>query len=250
MENCQRSTGRAGGSPAPILRASSNFSTMPPTRVRAIDGMSEHSGAAVATDGRRGTAAEVLLRFLAARADELWRPDRASRLFPRRVRRPPGMARRTRLCRPGGAVPVPARAGHQPGRLFHRSDPRRLSGRLAAWTGFTLPSAIAIVLFAYGAGVLTARSAPACCMGSSSSRSRSWRRRCWGMARTLWPDRERASIAVAAGAHSCSAPPRWRRSAPSCLAAVAGLLLCRGAPPAAIEPLADAGQPRRRAWRR
>ena len=39
-------------------------------------------------------------------------------------------------------------------------------GALAAWTGFAMPSAIALVLFAYGAASsLGQRSAPAGCMG-------------------------------------------------------------------------------------
>jgi chromate transporter len=41
------------------------------------------------------------------------------------------------------------------------------AGALAAWTGFTLPSAVALVLFAYGAGALGERWAPASCTVSS-----------------------------------------------------------------------------------
>ena len=72
-------------------------------------------------------------------------------------------------------------------------------GALAAWIGFTLPSAIALVLFAYGAGALTARSARACCTASSWSRSRSSRRPCWA-----WRVR---SARTASGPRSRS----WRR---------------------------------------
>jgi chromate transporter len=49
-------------------------------------------------------------------------------------------------------------------------------GGLAAWTGFTLPSAIALVLFAYGAKELVALSASGCFMASRSSPLRSWPR--------------------------------------------------------------------------
>ncbi len=53
------------------------------------------------------------------------------------------------------------------------------AGALAAWAGFTLPSAILMVLFAYGAGhAVRARSAPDCCMVSSSSPSPLSRKRC------------------------------------------------------------------------
>ena len=42
-------------------------------------------------------------------------------------------------------------------------------GALAAWTGFTLPSAILLVLFAYGAGALGGPLGTGLCTGSSSS---------------------------------------------------------------------------------
>ena len=38
-------------------------------------------------------------------------------------------------------------------------------GGLAAWTGFTLPSAIVLLLFAYGAARSAGRSEAACCTG-------------------------------------------------------------------------------------
>ena len=51
-------------------------------------------------------------------------------------------------------------------------------GGAAAWTGFTLPSAILLVLFAYGAGNLHGAIVRACFMGSSSLPWRSSRKRC------------------------------------------------------------------------
>ena len=50
-------------------------------------------------------------------------------------------------------------------------------GALAAWTGFTLPSAIVLVLFAYGAGALRGTAGTGCFTGSSSWPWRSLRRR-------------------------------------------------------------------------
>ena len=44
-------------------------------------------------------------------------------------------------------------------------------GGLAAWVGFTLPSALAMTLFAYGEGASKDLSAIACCTASSWSRS-------------------------------------------------------------------------------
>ncbi len=63
----------------------------------------------------------------AARPDQFRRAGRASGIFPRRVRRPPPLARRGGLCRHRRAVPVPAGAGKQP----DRDQPRHPAGRAA-----------------------------------------------------------------------------------------------------------------------
>jgi hypothetical protein len=52
-------------------------------------------------------------------------------------------------------VPVPAGTGLEPCWIFHRPYARGLWRRPCGSTGFTLPSAIALVLFAYGAGALS-----------------------------------------------------------------------------------------------
>src|SRR5208282_820387 len=71
-------------------------------------------------------------------------------------------------------------------------------GGLAAWTGFTLPSAIILVLFAYGAGALDGPIGVALLHGLKLVAVAIVAQAVWGMARTLSPDRERASIAVVA----------------------------------------------------
>ena len=71
-------------------------------------------------------------------------------------------------------------------------------GGLAAWTGFTLPSAIALVLFAYGAGALSGPIGTGLLHGLKLVAVAIVAQAVWGMARTLCPDRERASIAVVA----------------------------------------------------
>jgi chromate transporter len=80
-----------------------------------------------------------------------------------------------------------------------------LLGGLAAWLGFTLPSAIALVVFAYAlqqtgftdAGWLHGLKLAAVAVVATAV---------WGMARTLAPDRERATIAIAAAILALSAP--------------------------------------------
>ena len=71
-------------------------------------------------------------------------------------------------------------------------------GGLAAWTGFTLPSAIALVLVAYGAGALGGPIGIGLLHGLKLVAVAIVAQAVWGMARTLCPDRERASIAVIA----------------------------------------------------
>ena len=72
------------------------------------------------------------------------------------------------------------------------------AGALAAWTGFTLPSAIALVLFAYGASALQGPSGAGLLHGLKLVAVAIVAQAVWGMARSLAPDRERASIAIVA----------------------------------------------------
>jgi len=71
-------------------------------------------------------------------------------------------------------------------------------GALAAWAGFTLPSAIALVLFAYGVGALGGPAGVGLLHGLMLVAVAIVAQAVWGMVRTLCPDRERASIAVVA----------------------------------------------------
>src|SRR5215468_6073437 len=71
-------------------------------------------------------------------------------------------------------------------------------GALAAWTGFTLPSAIMLVLFAYGASALGGAVGAGLLHGLKLTAVAIVAQAVFGMARSLCPDRERASIAVVA----------------------------------------------------
>src|SRR5881398_163851 len=71
-------------------------------------------------------------------------------------------------------------------------------GGLAAWVAFTLPSAIALLLFAYGATALTGEIGSGLLHGLKLVAVAIVAQAVWGMARTLCPDRERASIALVA----------------------------------------------------
>jgi len=106
-------------------------------------------------------------------------------------------------------------------------------GALAAWTGFTLPSAIALVLFAYGAGTLSGSAGAGLLHGLKLVAVAIVAQAVWGMARTLCPDRERASIALVAALIVLFSASAIAQIGDILLGGIAGLWLCRGAPPTA-----------------
>ncbi len=105
-------------------------------------------------------------------------------------------------------------------------------GGLAAWTGFTLPSAVALVLFAYGAGALVGPLGTGLLHGLKLVAVAIVAQAVWGMARTLCPDRERASIAALAAVLILFSTSSLAQIGAILLGGGAGLWLCRGAPPA------------------
>ncbi len=72
------------------------------------------------------------------------------------------------------------------------------SGALAAWLGFTLPSAIALILFAYGVARWSELAASGAVHGLKVVAVAVVAQAVWGMARSLCPDRLRAGIAIVA----------------------------------------------------
>jgi chromate transporter len=70
-------------------------------------------------------------------------------------------------------------------------------GLFAAWAAFTLPSAIILVAFAYGAGTLEAVAGTGWIQGLKAAAVAVVAHAVLGMARSLTPDKERATIAVA-----------------------------------------------------
>lgn len=105
-------------------------------------------------------------------------------------------------------------------------------GGLAAWTGFTLPSAIALVLFAYGAGELRGPIGTGLLHGLKLVAVAIVAQAVWGMARTLCPDRPRASIAVIAALIILFSTSSAAQIGAIALGGIAGLWLCRASPAA------------------
>lgn len=108
-------------------------------------------------------------------------------------------------------------------------------GALAAWLGFTLPSAFLLVLFAYGAASLDNAIAQGVLHGLKLVAVAVVAQAVWGMAKSLTPDRERAAIALAAVGLTVILPGSIGQVAAIVLGALAAQVLCR-APVAPVSP--------------
>ena len=105
-------------------------------------------------------------------------------------------------------------------------------GALAAWIGFTLPSAVALLLFAYGAAALGGPVGSGLLHGLKLVAVAIVAQAIWGMARTLCPDRQRASIAGIATLVVLFSASSGSQIAAILFGGVAGLWLCRTPSPA------------------
>jgi chromate transporter len=103
-----------------------------------------------------------------------------------------------------------------------------LLGGVAAWLGFTLPSAIALVAFAYGLRVLEVADA-GWLHGLKVAAVAVVAFAVWGMARALAPDRERATIAILSAISALLWPTGLGQVAIIGAAALVGLRLLPGA---------------------
>jgi chromate transporter len=99
-------------------------------------------------------------------------------------------------------------------------------GGLAAWVAFTLPSAIALLLFAYGASALEGEIGSGLLHGLKLVAVAIVAQAVWGMARTLCPDRERASIAVVAALVILLSSSSVAQIGAIVFGGIAGLWLC------------------------
>jgi len=103
-------------------------------------------------------------------------------------------------------------------------------GGLAAWFAFTLPSAILLILFAYGANELQGPVGAGLLHGLKLVAVAIVAQAVWGMARALAPDRERASIAAIAALIILFSSASVAQICAIALGGVAGLWLCHAAP--------------------
>ncbi|MCJ2084275.1 chromate efflux transporter [Methylobacterium sp. J-090] len=113
-----------------------------------------------------------------------------------------------------------------------------LWGGLAAFAGFTLPSALILVAVAYGAGSGDGPILSGLLHGLKLVAVAVVAQAVWGMARTLAPDPTRAGIALGALWLAVLAPTALGQVGAILFGAVAGLALCRGVVPAPVGHLA------------
>ena len=74
-------------------------------------------------------------------------------------------------------------------------------GAVAAWVGFTLPSAVAMILFGYGVARFGDVAGAAWLHGLKIVAAAVVAQAVWGMARTLAPDRQRITLAAGSPAY-------------------------------------------------
>ncbi|WP_200814098.1 chromate efflux transporter [Xaviernesmea oryzae] len=181
----------------------------------------------VTGDDARGTPGEVLRAFLKLGLTSFGGPIahlgyfRDELVVRRKWIDEAGYADLVALCQflPG---PASSKVGFALGLL--RGGPL---GALAAWSAFTLPSAILLVVFAYAATVFSGPVGSGLLHGLKVVAVAVVAQAVWGMARTLAPDRERAGIALAAVLIVVFAAGAVGQVAAIVVGGLAGLLFCR-----------------------
>jgi chromate transporter len=120
-------------------------------------------------------------------------------------------------------------------------------GGLAAWTGFTLPSAIALTLLAFGADAALQGSSAVASVAAGLVHGLKLvavaivAQAVWGMARTLCPDRQRAAIAIMAAVAVSARLSSLMQVAVLLCGGLLGLWLCRTPTPAAAQAAPASG---------
>jgi chromate transporter len=162
--------------------------------------------AAEREEGKTGSAREVLSAFLKLGLSSFGGPVahlgyfRAEFVAKRRWLDEAAYADIVALCQflPG---PASSQVGLALG-LFRAGLP----GALCAWLGFTLPSALAMILFGYGVGRFGDLAGAPWLHGLKIAAVAVVAQAVWGMARSLAPDRSRATLAVAGAALALAVP--------------------------------------------
>ena len=104
----------------------------------------------------------------------------------------------------------------------------RLLGGVAAWLGFTMPSALALIAFAFGIGAFASVADAGWLHGLKIVAVAVVAQAVWGMARSLCPDRERATIAILASIVTLAWPTAVGQLSSIAIAGAVGLIIFPG----------------------
>lgn len=105
------------------------------------------------------------------------------------------------------------------------------AGAFAAWVGFTMPSAVALVAFAYGVDAFGGLGGSGWLHGLKVAAVAVVAQAVLGMMRTLTPDRDRATIAVVTAGVILALPSAWTLVGMILAGGIVGTLLLRGEAP-------------------
>jgi chromate transporter len=108
------------------------------------------------------------------------------------------------------------------------------AGSLCAWLGFTLPSAVALILFAYGIARYESLAASGAVHGLKVVAVAVVAQAVWGMAKSLCPDRTRAGIAILAALATLVLPSAIGQVGAIVASGTIGALLLRLPPDSAV----------------
>jgi chromate transporter len=113
----------------------------------------------------------------------------------------------------------------------------RLLGGIAAWIGFTLPSALALIAFAFGIGAFTNTTDAGWLHGLKIVAVAVVAQAVWGMARSLCPDSERATIAILASIVTLAWPTAVGQLSSIAIAGLFGIMIFPGIVSSSISPM-------------
>jgi chromate transporter len=186
-----------------------------------------HERADSAVDAAKGTAAEVFRAFLKLGLTSFGGPIAHLGYFRTEfVERRRWLDERSYADLMALAQFLPGPASSQVGIAIGQLR-AGYGGALAAWLAFTMPSAIALVLFAYGIAALGDGAGGGWLHGLKVVAVAVVAQAVLGMMRTLAPDRVRATLAVLAAAVVPLVPGAWAQIAAIGLGGIAGMLILR-----------------------
>ncbi|MGA8610316.1 MAG: chromate efflux transporter [Xanthobacteraceae bacterium] len=199
--------------------------------------MNEHGSSALKADGHRRTSSEVFAVFLRLGLTSFGGPIAHLGYFHEEfVVRRRWLDEKTYVDLVALSQFLPGPASSKVGIAIGLSRAGYF-GALAAWAGFTLPSAIALVLFGYGVAALHNALHSGWLHGLMVAAVAVVAQAVLTMMRSLTPDRARATLAVVAAIIVTALPSSVAQIGAIVLGAVAGLILFRGAPPTDHESL-------------